>query len=218
MSESEPVSSRDQESQQYFAGPEEGEADGTTFRTLVGPGLAFAPRQNSLGDAPLETQEDVRPAESPKGTGQHIEAELNQPTYSERDQSLNRDRDENILGDSGTIPVQGYGVNDQAANGNAWRAGPPVNNPKSGHSIDKALALADTSDPRTVLSAILKQQERILQMTQTAAINQRKAEAAMAQLGARIDQLSVQQRQLQSNWQRLRMEDQNRTQQNMGGN
>lgn len=44
------------------------------------------------------------------------------------------------------------------------------------------------------------------------------AQAVMAQLSARIDQLSAQQRQLHGNWRRLRMEDQNRTQQNMGGN
>ena len=76
---------------------------------------------------------------------------------------------------------------------------------------------ADRTNPsQSAISEILKQQDRVLQMSQNGTVNQMEAQAVMAQLSARIDQLIAQQRQLHGNWRRLRMEDQNRTQQNMG--
>jgi hypothetical protein len=83
---------------------------------------------------------------------------------------------------------------------------------------DEVHAQPDRAEPSPILSEILKQQDRVLQISQNATINQMEAQAVMAQHSVRIDQLIAQQRQLQGNWRRLRMEDQNRTQQNMGGN
>ena len=76
---------------------------------------------------------------------------------------------------------------------------------------------ADRTNPsQSAVSEILKQQDRVLQMSQNGTVNQMEAQGVMAQLSARIDQLIAQQRQLHGNWRRLRMEDQNRTHQNMG--
>jgi len=76
---------------------------------------------------------------------------------------------------------------------------------------------ADRTNPRqSAISEILKQQDRVLQISQNGTVNQMEAQAVIAQLSARIDQLIAEQRQLHGNWRRLRMEDQNRTQQNIG--
>ncbi len=75
----------------------------------------------------------------------------------------------------------------------------------------------DRSNSSPVLGEMLRQHDRVLQISQNATVNQMEAQAVMIQQSGRIDQLMAQQRQLQANWRKLRMEEQNRTQQNMGG-
>lgn len=82
---------------------------------------------------------------------------------------------------------------------------------------DEVPAQAERSGSSPILGEILRQHDRVLQISQNATASQMEAQAVMAQQGARIDQLVAQQRQLQANWRKLRMEEQNRTQQNMGG-
>ncbi len=75
----------------------------------------------------------------------------------------------------------------------------------------------DQPDPSPTLNEVLRQQDRILLLSQNLTANQMEVHAVMAQHSSRINQLIAQQRQLQSSWRMLRTEDQNRTQQNMGG-
>jgi hypothetical protein len=105
------------------------------------------------------------------------------------------------------------GVNDQVNETN--QAVKQAETPKARQAKDEPQA--DRANPsHSAISEILKQQDRVLQMSQNGTVNQMEAQAVMTQLSARIDQLIVEQRQLHGNWRRLRMEDQNRTQQNMG--
>ncbi len=75
----------------------------------------------------------------------------------------------------------------------------------------------DQPNPSPILTEVLRQQDRILLLSQNTTANQMEAHAVVAQHSARINQLIAQQRQLRSSWRMLRTEDQNRTQQNMGG-
>ena len=130
---------------------------------------------------------------------QRIEKALDKRTEQEQDI---RDEDANVRG-----------VNDQVNETN--EAVKQAETQKARLAKDEPQA--DRTNPsQSAISEILKQQDRVLQMSQNGTVNLMEAQAVMAQLSARIDQLIAEQRQLHGNWQRLRMEDQNRTQQNMG--
>lgn len=141
---------------------------------------------------------------------------------TDRDQNRDQDREQvqDIRDEAANVQVQVRGVNDEAANANAWEVDRNAKNPESGQAKDETQAQAQTdrADPSATLGEILKQQDRMLRMSRNTAANQVKARALMARLGDRIDQLGARQRQLQGDWRRLRMEGQNRTYQNMGGN
>ncbi len=99
------------------------------------------------------------------------------------------------------------------------KAGGTASASSPGLTQDKDLSPAqpDRSSSTPILGEMLRQHDRVLQISQNATANQTEAQAVMMQQSARIDQLMAQQRQLQANWRKLRMEEQNRTQQNMGG-
>ncbi len=124
---------------------------------------------------------------------------------------LRTEQDKDIRDDDANANV--HGVNDQIANAR-WAAR-KAENQESRQAKDEPRA--DRAN-QSLIDEILKQQDRVLQMSQNGTVNQMEAQAVMAQFSARIDQLIAKQRQLHGNWRRLRMEDQNRTQQNMGGN
>ena len=138
--------------------------------------------------------------------------------WTERDQDQYRDKE--ILEDNSDIHNQGHEVDEQLATPDAREVALKVQGLETYRARNETHTRTSLNgdDGRPTHSEILKQQERILQISQNSALNLAKVQALIAQLSARIDQLSVQQHQLQGNWRRLRMEDQNRTQQNLGGN
>ena len=154
-------------------------------------GQAFAVIQSNTGTIPQGAQEKFGREQSAKVNPNRyrVEKALDPPTDTEQDS--------------------------QDAAANAQRKVRGVDEPVANANVRGATLNANSSP---LLSEILKQQGRVLQLSQNGTGNQIKAQAVIAQLSSRIDQLSAQQRQLQDNWRRMRMEDQNRTHQNMGGN
>ena len=96
-----------------------------------------------------------------------------------------------------------------------WRSAGDARGSSPGAVQSKA-EFPDQPGTSPTLNEVLRQQDRILLLSQNLTANQMEVHAVMAQHSARINQLIAQQRQLQSSWRMLRTEDQNRTQQNMG--
>ena len=101
------------------------------------------------------------------------------------DQRTEQDKD--IRDDDANAYV--HGVNDQIANAR-WAA-QKAKNQESRQAKDEPQA--DRAN-QSLISEILKQQDRVLQMSQNGTVNQMEAQAVMAQLSARIDQLIAKQR------------------------
>ena len=105
---------------------------------------------------------------------------MRRPSISEpsRTKTSGRDANANV-----------HGVNDQIANAR-WAA-QKAKNQESRQAKDEPQA--DQAN-QSLISEILKQLERVLQMSQNGTVNQMEAQAVMAQLSARIDQLIAKQR------------------------
>ena len=101
------------------------------------------------------------------------------------DQRTEQDKD--IRDDDANANVQG--VNEQIANAR-WAA-QKAKNQESRQAKDEPQA--DQAN-QSLIGEILKQHERVLQMSQNGTVNQMEAQAVMAQLSARIDQLIAKQR------------------------
>ena len=106
---------------------------------------------------------------------ERVEKALDQRTEQDKDI---RDANANV-----------HGVNDQIANAR-WAA-QKAKNQESRQAKDEPQA--DQAN-QSLISEILKQLERVLQMSQNGTVNQMEAQAVMAQLSARIDQLIAKQR------------------------
>ena len=130
---------------------------------------------------------------------ERIDKALEKPTEQERG---SRDKETNLRG-----------VNDQV-NENA-RAVKEAESQRWREAKDEPRADGSNSS-QSAISEILKQQGKVLQMSQNGTLNLMEAQVVMSQLSARINQVMAEQRQLHYNWRKLRMEDQNRTEQNMG--
>jgi hypothetical protein len=130
---------------------------------------------------------------------ERVEKALDRHTEQEQDM---HDEDANFSGVNDQINETNPAVK-QAETQKAWQA-------KDEPQVDWV------NSSQSPISVILKQQDRVLQLSKNGTANQMEAQAVLAQISARIDQLIAEQRQLHCNWRRLRMEDQNRTQQNMG--
>jgi hypothetical protein len=185
--------------------------DFTSVAGTLGLGQAFASIQNTVGDTERDDQEQTA-----KRKRQRAGKDLDPRADTEQDLDQDQEQDEDNRAAAANLHIPDRRVNDQAADAGAGGVYRNAKNPESGQAEDEARA--ERADPSAILSQISKQQDRILQLSQNTTLNQVRAQALMAQLSARIEDLSVRQRQLQGNWRQLRMEGQNRTYQNMGGN
>ena len=130
-----------------------------------------------MGKIQRDAQEKSDREPSAKRKRERVEKALDQRTEQDKD----------IRDDDANANV--HGVNDQIANAR-WAA-QRAKNQESRQAKDEPQA--DQANQR-LISEILKQQERVLQMSQNGTVNQMEAQAVMAQLSARIDQLIAKQR------------------------
>jgi hypothetical protein len=121
-----------------------------------------------VGKIQRDTQEKSDREPAVKRKREWVEKALDQRT--EQDKDIRHDAKANV-----------HGVNDQIANAR-WAA------QKSRQAKDEPQAVRAN---QSFISEILKQQDRVLQMSQNGTVNQMEAQAVMAQLSARIDQLSA---------------------------
>ena len=128
-----------------------------------------------MGKIQRDTQEKSDREPAAKRKLERVEKALDQRTEQDKDI---RDANANV-----------HGVNDQIANAR-WAA-QKAKNQESRQAKDEPQA--DQAN-QSLISEILKQQERVLQMSQNGTVNQVEAQAVMAQLSARIDQLIAKQR------------------------
>ena len=128
-----------------------------------------------MGKIQRDAQEKSDREPSAKRKRERVEKALDQRTEQDKDI---RDDDANV-----------HGVNDQIANAR-WAA-QKAKNQESRQAKDEPQA--DQAN-QSLISEILKQQDRVLQMSQNGTVNQMEAQAVMAQLSARIDQLIAKQR------------------------
>ncbi|MGZ3382168.1 MAG: hypothetical protein ACXVBB_18145 [Isosphaeraceae bacterium] len=130
-----------------------------------------------MGKIHRDAQEKSDREPAAKRKRERVEKALDQRT--EQDKEI-RDGDAN---------ANVHSVNDQIANAR-WAA-QKAKNQESRQAKDEPQA--DQAN-QSLISEILKQQERVLQMSQNGTVNQVEAQAVMAQLSARIDQLIAKQR------------------------
>ena len=130
-----------------------------------------------MGKIQRDAQEKSDREPAAKRKRERVEKALDQRTEQDKD----------IRDDDANANV--HGVNDQIANAR-WAA-QKAKNQESRQAKDEPQA--DQANQR-LISEILKQQERVLQMSQNGTVNQMEAQAVMAQLSARIDQLIAKQR------------------------
>jgi hypothetical protein len=166
----------------------------TDFHNIV---ASSVPRYENEGTVPDDVHDVVELGKHQRR--ERIEKAVYQRTEDEQDI---RDRNANDRG-----------VNDQVNETGREAKQPGIQEARQTHyepQADRAI------QGHFAIGEILRQQDKVLQISQNGIVNQMEAQAVMVQLSARIDQIIVEQRQLHGNWRRLRMEDQNRTQQNMG--
>lgn len=130
-----------------------------------------------MGKIQRDAQEKSDREPSAKRKRERVEKALDQRTEQDKD----------IRDDDANANV--HGVNDQIANAR-WAA-QKAKNQESRQAKDEPQA--DQAN-QSLISDILKQHERVLQMSQNGTVNQMEAQAVMAQLSARIDQLIAKQR------------------------
>lgn len=130
-----------------------------------------------MGKIQRDAQEKSDREPAAKRKRERVEKALDQRTEQDKD----------IRDDDANANV--HGVNDQIANAR-WAA-QKAKNQESRQAKDEPQA--DQANQR-LISEILKQQERVLQMSQNGTVNQMEAQAVMVQLSARIDQLIAKQR------------------------
>jgi len=130
-----------------------------------------------MGKIQRDAQEKSDREPAAKRKRERVEKALDQRTEQDKD----------IRDDDANANV--HGVNDQIANAR-WAA-QKAKNQESRQAKDEPQA--DQAN-QSLISEILKQQERVLQMSQNGTVNQMEAQAVMAQLSARIDQLIAKQR------------------------
>jgi len=130
-----------------------------------------------MGKIQRDAQEKSDREPAAKRKRERVEKALDQRTEQDKD----------IRDDDANANV--HGVNDQIANAR-WAA-QKAKNQESRQAKDEPQA--DQANQR-LISEILKQQERVLQMSQNGTVNQMEAQAVMGQLSARIDQLIAKQR------------------------
>ncbi len=130
-----------------------------------------------MGKIQSDAQEKSDREPAAKRKRERVEQPLDQRTEQDKD----------IRDDDANANV--HGVNDQIANAR-WAAR-KAKNQESRQAKDEPQA--DRAD-QSLISEILKQQDRVLQMSQHGTVNQIEAQAVMAQLSARIDQLIAKQR------------------------
>jgi len=130
-----------------------------------------------MGKIQRDAQEKSDREPAAKRKRERVEKALDQRTEQDKD-IRNDDANANV-----------HGVNDQIANAR-WAA-QKAKNQESRQAKDEPQA--DQAN-QSLISEILKQQERVLQMSQNGTVNQMEAQAVMAQLSARIDQLIAKQR------------------------
>lgn len=148
---------------------QQGESEGTAAQE--------AHDKIDMGKIQRNTQEKSDREPAAKRKRERVEKALNQRTEQDKD----------IRDDDANANV--HGVNDQIANAR-WAA-QKAKNQESRQAKDEPQA--DQAN-QSLISEILKQQERVLQMSQNGTVNQMEAQAVMAQLSARIDQLIAKQR------------------------
>ena len=130
-----------------------------------------------MGKIQRDAQEKSDREPSAKRKRERVEKALDQRTEQDKD----------IRDDDANANV--HSVNDQIANAR-WAA-QKAKNQESRQAKDEPQA--DQAN-QSLISDILKQHERVLQMSQNGTVNQMEAQAVMAQLSARIDQLIARQR------------------------
>ena len=130
-----------------------------------------------MGKIQRDAQEKSDREPAAKRKRERVEKALDQRTEQDKDI---RDGDAN---------ANVHGVNDQIANAR-WAA-QKAKNQESRQAKDEPQA--DQAN-QSLISEILKQLDRVLQMSQNGTVNQMEAQAVMAQLSARIDQLIAKQR------------------------
>ena len=130
-----------------------------------------------MGKIQRDAQEKSDREPAAKRKRERVEKALEQRTEQNKDI---RDDDAN---------ANAHGVNDQIANAR-WAA-QKAKNQESRQAKDEPQA--DRAN-QSLISEILEQQDRVLQMSQNGTVNQVEAQAVMAQLSARIDQLIAKQR------------------------
>ena len=128
-----------------------------------------------MGKIQRDAQEKSDREPAAKRKRERVEKALDQRTEQNKDI---RDDDANV-----------HGVNDQIANAR-WAA-QKAKNQESRQAKDEPQA--DRAN-QSLISDILEQQDRVLQMSQNGTVNQMESQAVMAQLSARIDQLIAKQR------------------------
>ena len=130
-----------------------------------------------MGKIQRDAQEKSDREPAAKRKRERVEKALDQRTEQDKD----------IRDDDANANV--HGVNDQVANAR-WAA-QKAKNQESRQAKDEPQA--DRAN-QSLISEIPKQQDRVLQMSPNGTVNQMKAQAVMAQLSARIDQLIAKQR------------------------
>ncbi len=130
-----------------------------------------------MGKIQCDAQEKSDREPAAKRKRERVEKALDQRTEQDKD-IRNDDANANV-----------HGVNDQIANAR-WAA-QKAKNQESRQAKDEPQA--DQAN-QSLIGEILKQHERVLQMSQNGTVNQMEAQAVMAQLSARIDQLIAKQR------------------------
>ncbi len=128
-----------------------------------------------MGKIQRDAQEKSDREPAAKRKRARVEKALDQRTEQNKDI---RDDDANV-----------HGVNDQVANAR-WAA-QKAKNQESRQAMDEPQA--DRAN-QSLISEILKQQDRVLQTSQNGTVNQMEAQTVMSQLSDRIDQLIAKQR------------------------
>jgi hypothetical protein len=129
-----------------------------------------------MGKIQRDAQEKSDREPAAKRKRERVEKALDQRTEQNKD--IRDDDDANV-----------HGVNDQVANAR-WAA-QKAKNQESRQAKDEPQA--DRAN-QSLISEILKQQDRVLQTSQNGTVNQMEAQTVMSQLSARIDQLIAKQR------------------------